>query len=82
MQVYVGQKSPSEERPVKELKAFKKVFLKKGERKNVTLEIPVAAFAFYHDALPGWTVEADKYRIAVASSSRDIRRTTEVEVTK
>lgn len=82
VQVYVGQKSPSEERPVKELKAFKKVFLKKGERKNVTLEIPVAAFAFYHDALPGWTVEADKYRIAVASSSRDIRRTTEVEVTK
>lgn len=80
VQVYVSQKSPSLPRPVKELKGFQKLFLRKGEKKSITLEIPVRDFAFYDDRESRWVVEPDKYMLQIASSSRDIRRMVEVAV--
>jgi beta-glucosidase len=46
-QVYVSDESPSLPRPPKELKGFRKVFLKAGERQTVSLPLERSAFAFY-----------------------------------
>ena len=72
VQVYVGQGHPSVIRPVKELKAFRKVFLEAGESCEVRFELPVADFAFYDEKSGGWKVESDKYILYCGTSSGDI----------
>lgn len=72
VQVYVGQGHPLVVRPVKELKAFRKVFLEAGESCEVRFELPVADFAFYDEKSGGWKVESDKYILYCGTSSGDI----------
>lgn len=72
VQVYVGQGHPSVVRPVKELKAFRKVFLEARESREVRFELPVADFAFYDEKSGGWKVESDKYILYCGTSSGDI----------
>jgi len=75
VQVYVGQAGPSLPRPVKELKSFKKVFLKAGESKTVDMELSVKELAFYDDTQQAWVVESDRFTFYCASSSIDVRNT-------
>ncbi|MGP3372572.1 fibronectin type III-like domain-contianing protein, partial [Escherichia coli] len=75
VQCYVGQNSPSQPRPAKELKAFKKVFLEVGESKEITFELDYRAFAYWHKDKAKWVAESDDYRIYVGSSVEDIRDT-------
>lgn len=82
VQIYVGQKNPSVLRAVKELKAFKKIFLKQGETQTITLELDTDKFAFYDEVNKKWVLEPDKYMIYLASSSDDIRSETTIEIMK
>jgi beta-glucosidase len=79
-QLYVSKPKSSVTRAIKELKAFKKVFLKAGESQTVTLEVPVSSFAFYNEAKHGWDVESGSYSLLLGSSSRDIKGKMEVKV--
>ncbi len=79
-QVYTSQEKPSMERPAKELKAFKKVFLKAGETQNVELSIPVKDLAFFNDKAHEWVVESDKFTLHCAASSADIKSSVTVNV--
>jgi beta-glucosidase len=72
-QLYVHEKNPSVMRPEKELKGFKKVFLKPGETQTVTIPLDQRAFAFYDPAKTGWVAETGDYQIEIGSSSRDVR---------
>lgn len=72
-QVYVSQKNPRIERPVRELKGFAKVFLKPGESRDVTITLKADAFAYYDAGKSAWVTPACEYVVAVGSSSRDIR---------
>jgi beta-glucosidase len=72
-QLYVHENNPSVMRPEKELKGFKKIFLKPGEKQTVTLPLNQRAFAFYDPAKAGWVAEAGDYQIEIGSSSRDLR---------
>jgi len=72
-ELYVHEKNPSIMRPEKELKGFKKIFLKPGEKRIVTIPLNQRAFAFYDPAKSGWVAEAGDYQIQIGSSSRDIR---------
>ena len=56
-QLYVSDPVCSVMRPVKELKGFKKVFLKPGESRRITLDIPVSSLAFYSEAQSQFVVE-------------------------
>ena len=47
VQIYLRDMVASRVRPVKELKAFEKVHLEKGETKELKFKIPVADMAFY-----------------------------------
>lgn len=80
-QIYVADKESTIYRPVKELRAFKKVFLKAGEEKEVRMELSKRAFAFYNVELGGWMVETGEFDILVGASSRDIRLTATMTVT-
>jgi len=73
VQVYVSEKAPRAYRPAKELKAFRKVFLKAGESTQVEFTLDKRAFAFYDTDLKDWHVQTDDYEILVGASSRDIR---------
>nr|GFD58447.1 hypothetical protein [Tanacetum cinerariifolium] len=62
-------------RPEKELKGFEKVFLKPGETKTVTIQLPADAFKYYDEAKKQWVLEPGQFEVLVGSSSRDIRQT-------
>jgi beta-glucosidase len=72
-ELYIHQDDPSLPRPLKELKGFKKVFLKPGEKKTVSIPLDRRAFAFYDPSRNGWVSEAGDFKILTGSSSRDIR---------
>ena len=79
-ELYVAQENSTVYRPAKELRGFKKVFLKAGEEKEVEIELSKRAFAFYDVDLGDWHVETDDYKILVGASSRDIRLEGSVKV--
>ena len=72
-QVYVADRESTIFRPVKELKAFKKVFLKAGEEKRITVTLGKRAFAYYNTLIHDWHVESGDFDILVGASSADIR---------
>jgi beta-glucosidase len=72
-ELYIHQDHPSLSRPLKELKGFKKISLKPGEKKTVSIPLDQRAFAYYDPAKAGWVSEAGDFKILVGSSSRDIR---------
>ena len=79
-QLYVADKESTIFRPVKELKAFKKVWLESGEEKEITLELCRRAFAFWNVKTNSWCVESGDFDILVGASSADIRLTATVKV--
>lgn len=79
-QVYVADKESTIYRPVKELRAFKKVFVKAGESVDVELELDKRAFAYFNVNINDWHVESGEFDILVGASSRDIRLTATVNV--
>ena len=79
-QVYVRDKESTIFRPQKELRGFKKVFLKAGEETTVTIELGKRAFAFYNAAESIWQVESGDFEIMVGASSRDVKLSADVFV--
>ncbi len=79
-QLYVHDIKSSVKRPVKELKGFKKVFLKPGETKKVELKLNWKDMAFWNPKTKDWTVEAGKFKIMIGASSREIKLEVEIEV--
>lgn len=79
-QLYVNDVESTIYRPVKELKGFKKVFLKAGEEKEIEIVLDKRAFAYYNVNLGDWHVESGEFKILVGASSRDIKLETTVNV--
>lgn len=79
-QLYVGDMESTIFRPVKELRAFKKVFLKAGEEKEVSLTLSKRDFAFFNVYTGEFNVESGEFAILVGASSRDIKLIKKVTV--
>jgi len=79
-QLYVSDPVCSVMRPVKELKGFKKVFLKPGESQRITLDIPVSSLAFYSEAQSQFVVEPGEFILQLGASASDIKQKISVEV--
>ncbi|MGI8563998.1 MAG: fibronectin type III-like domain-contianing protein, partial [Candidatus Dormibacter sp.] len=69
VQVYVCDVESTVARPVRELKAFAKVFLEPGESKQVSLVLDTRAFAYWSTRHHDWVVEAGEFEVALGSSS-------------
>ena len=80
VQIYVGQKKCSVERPLRELKGFAKVMLQPGQSKTVQIHLNHRAFAFWSPMVNDWTVEPGQFTIEAAQSERDIRLTQSVVI--
>jgi beta-glucosidase len=68
VQLYVHDKVGSITRPVKELKGFQKIFLKKGDGKTITFNLTVEDLKFYNNEMK-FDVEPGEFEIAIAPSS-------------
>ena len=71
-QVYVREVTKEVYRPYKELKAFKKVFVKAHGKARVELTLDRQAFAYYSVAKDGWTVKPGVFEIQVGKSVEQI----------
>jgi len=72
-QLYVSDMDCPVVRPLKELKGFTKVFLKKGESKTVSIILDEAAFSYYKESLKVFGFDAGEFEILVGGSSKDIK---------
>ena len=69
VQLYISDKKASVDRPVKELKAFSKVYLQPGESRDVTMTIGRDALSFYDEATHGWVAEPGAFEALIATAS-------------
>ena len=72
-QLYVSAQCKGVYRPVKELKGFKKVFLKAGESKQVTIELDDKAFRYFNVKTNKFEIEPGVYDILIGASVADIK---------
>lgn len=73
VQLYIGDESASVERPVRELKGFKKVFLEPGNRAVVEFEIDSSSLSYFDAEKHDWVAEKGVFTAYVGASSRDLR---------
>ncbi len=69
VQIYAGDPYSTLPKPVKELVAFRKVFLQPGEKKEVSFRIGKEQLASYDADLKQWIVEEGYYDFYAATSS-------------
>ncbi len=72
VQLYITAKGSKIDRPVKELKAFRKVYLQPGETRNVELTIGADALSYYDEATGAWRTEAGKYEALIGTASNQL----------
>ncbi|MGB3064469.1 beta-glucosidase BglX [Sphingobacterium thalpophilum] len=72
VQLYIQDLVGSVTRPVKELKGFQKIFLKKGERKTIKFEIKVDDLKFFDSAL-NYVAEPGDFNVYIGPNSRDVK---------
>ena len=72
VQLYIHDKKSSVERPYKELKAFRKVFLQPGETQEISLTIDKQALSFYDDQTGRWTAEPGDFEALIGNSAQNL----------
>lgn len=72
VQLYINDCESTVCRPEKELKHFKKIYLKAGESRQIIFELSFRDFAFYNTNRKDWVVETGDFKILVGRSSKEI----------
>ena len=72
-QIYISCRTGKVLRPKMELKGFKKVYLKAGESRRVTVELDDKAFRYFNVTTNRWEMETAHYVISVAASVSDVK---------
>lgn len=80
IQLYLSKPDSKIQRSVKELKGFKKVFVKADSSERITINIPIKEFAYYNVSKSDWEVESGEYIIHIGNSSRNIFQTIAITV--
>jgi len=71
VQLYLQDVQASVTRPVKELKDFRKVFLKSGESKEISFVIDKETLSFYNQQMK-WGAEPGDFKLMIGNSSDNI----------
>ena len=79
IQLYIQDVECGVERPLKELKGFKKIKLDPSEKKTITFELDHSNLSFFDEKNKCWKAEKGIFKILIGSSSRDIRLEGKVE---
>jgi beta-glucosidase len=75
VQLYIRDLVGSVTRPLKELKGFQKIGLKKGENKTVTFEISIEVLKFYNSNLD-YVAEPGQFEVFVGGNSDTVNKVT------
>lgn len=75
VQLYISDPECSVDRPVKELKAFTKLYLEPGETGTAKLTVTEEDLKFYDEKSRSWVAETGDFEVLVGSASDDIRTT-------
>lgn len=73
VQLYIGDRVSKQNKPLKELKNFTKVYLKAGESKEITLTVNTKDMGSYSDDYEKFLVEDGMYDVYLGFSSEDIK---------
>ena len=71
MQLYIRDMVASVTQPVKELKKFQKVLLKKGESKEIDFTFSTDDLKYVNSHLH-WVYEPGEFKVFVGGNSRDV----------
>lgn len=80
VQLYISENCPTVRRPVKELKAFTKIFLEPGEKKEVEMLLKKDDFGYYDVEAKTFRVNSGMYTVSLGASVKDIRLKREFEI--
>ncbi len=80
VQMYVGLPNAIVFRPEKELKGFRKVFLKAGESKEVQIPFDDKTFRYWNVKTNRWEVEMGTYQILIGASVADVKLEGEIQI--
>lgn len=69
VQVYISDLQCSIQRPVRELKVFDKVYLRKGEKTTCVLSLDKYALSFWSEEHDQWMAEAGEFAVILGRSS-------------
>lgn len=78
-QLYMHPVNAKIDRPEKELKGFKKLFLKKGESKKITIPVSYKDLSYWDEKTHQWKTDKGEYEIWIGGSSKDIRLKTQIK---
>ena len=78
-QLYIGLSGSSIFRPKRELKGFKKVFIKAGMTAEVRIDFSDDAFSYFNVSSGRWEIESGVYSIEIGASCSDIRLKGEIK---
>jgi beta-glucosidase len=80
VQLYVRNLASAAPQPLKSLKGFSRVAIKKGESRTVRIPLRAADLNYFDNAKDGFVVEPGRYEIQVGASSQDIRAKAVLEI--
>ena len=80
VQIYVTGPDTAASAPIRSLKAFTRIHLKKGEEKSASLTLRARDLRVYDESLDRYVVRPGGYRLGVGASSGDLPLSAEVRV--
>ena len=72
VQLYVSPKNPSVDRPLRELKAFQKVFVKAGQTATVKMQLDQDAFTYYNEQTHSWQTDQGEFLLQICKNANEI----------
>lgn len=80
VQLYVEAPRFSPATPIKQLKAFKRIHVKSGEKAAVELRLNISDLAFWDINDSRYAVYSGKYKLLLGASSADVRLTADIDI--
>lgn len=80
VQLYVRHLKSKVERPIEELKGFKRITLNPGETQTIKIKLPASTLAYWDVAKKKFVVEKEPVQLMIGSSSADIKQQKNIEV--
>ncbi len=80
VQMYVKHTASKVERPIQELRGFKRIHLRPNETRTITLPLKAADLAYWDEAGHRFAIEKEQVKFRVGSSSADIKLEDSIDV--
>ena len=78
VQLYVSFPESAVERPIRDLRGFRRITLQPGETQTVTFPLTARDVAYWDPDRDAWTVEPGPVEVQVGAASDDVRQSTTV----